>query len=130
MFKLSLLVGFGGRTGDHVGFVMLQLLFLNPYFQVKVMRTSEDSPLQRVCVLNTGCTSMVMGWCVLGKWRWRPLSLESIHQYQQPLTVWRWALCNRYLSCGMRKPFLYAKTKEQISCMVTAQLIRAFVFAT
>ena len=32
----------------------------------------------------------------------------------------------------MRKPlfFAYAKTKTQISCAVTAQLISAFVFAT
>ena len=31
----------------------------------------------------------------------------------------------------MRKPhFAFVKTKVQISCMVTAQLIRAFVFAT
>ena len=36
-----------------------------------------------------------------------------------------------YLSRIVRKPdFAYAKTKAQISCAVTAQLISAFVFAT
>ena len=36
-----------------------------------------------------------------------------------------------YLSCVTRKPaFAYAKTKVQISCMVTAQLISALIFAT
>ena len=35
------------------------------------------------------------------------------------------------MSLVMRKPaFAYAKTKTQISCAVTAQLIIAFVFAT
>ena len=37
---------------------------------------------------------------------------------------------DRYLSLVMRKPaFAYAKTKTQISCAVTAQVISAFVFA-
>ena len=37
----------------------------------------------------------------------------------------------QYLSRVMRKPaFAYAKTKEQISCTVTAELINAFVFTT
>ena len=37
-----------------------------------------------------------------------------------------------YMSCIMRENrlFAYAKTKTQISCAVTAQLISAFVFAT
>ena len=37
----------------------------------------------------------------------------------------------RYKPCHEKTCFLaYAKTKEQISCMVTAQLISAFVFTT
>ena len=37
----------------------------------------------------------------------------------------------KYMSLVMRKPFfVYAKTRTQISCAVTAQLISAFVFAS
>ena len=49
---------------------------------------------------------------------------------RSPRSVNRFAY---YLSCVMRNLnllFVYAKTKAQISCAVTAQLISAFVFAT
>ena len=47
-------------------------------------------------------------------------------------SAFAWHKCfSRHLSRCMRKPdFAYAKTKPQISCAVTAQLISAFVFVT
>ena len=47
------------------------------------------------------------------------------------ITLYCTSMLRYALSHVIRKPdFAYAKTKAQISCAVTAQLISAFVFAT
>ena len=55
--------------------------------------------------------------------------LNSVHNMVLPLCHSFLEYILEYLSFVMRKlAFASAKTKAQISCAVTAQLIRAFVF--